>query len=110
MTVEEVRDVVHWQIREENSSTKNLHGITLAEALIQPRKIVLIDRIVAHGHVHDEELEVWLVGEECPVDGYKIVLREDGLQFGLASPGLSTDRHPILCGWYGSLLTTFLAM
>jgi hypothetical protein len=110
MTVDQVQDLVRSQLREEDSTTKNLHGIILTEALIQPRKIVIIDRIVAHGRVHDEELEVWVVGKEGPVDGYQIVLRDDGLQFGLASPGCPSDPHPILCGWYGSLQWTFMGM
>src|SRR5215472_4398786 len=42
--------------------------------------------------------------------GYKIVLRNDGSQFGLASNGFPHDKFPILLGWYGDLLTTFLGM
>ena len=58
----------------------------------------------------DENLTVWLVGQENPPDGYKIVLLEDGSQFGLASNGFLNDKAPILVGWYGDLLTTFLGM
>ena len=37
-------------------------------------------------------------------DGYKIIMRDDGLQFGLASSGFPNDKDPISAGWYGSLL------
>jgi len=52
----------------------------------------------------------WLVGQEDAADGYKIVMREDGKQFGLASAGFAHDKHRILVGWYGTLLSAFLAM
>jgi hypothetical protein len=37
-------------------------------------------------------------------------MREDGLQFGLASNGFPNDRFPVFVGWYGSLKSAFLAM
>ena len=88
----------------------NDHGVTLEDALVAPRMISVIARQVKNGRVKDEELNVWLVGEENRTDGYKIVLRDDGSQFGLASIGFPHDKVPILVGWYGDLLTTFLGM
>jgi len=53
---------------------------------------------------------VWVVGQENSSNGYKIIMRDDGEQFGLASVGFPNDKHLILDGWYGSLLSAFLAM
>ena len=88
----------------------NDHRITLEDALITPQIISVIARQVKDGHMKDENLTVWLVGQENRPDGYKIVLRDDGSQFGLASSGFPQDKVPILVGWYGDLLTTFLGM
>jgi hypothetical protein len=85
-------------------------GTTLEAALVSPRRISVILRRVEKGQVSDEEIQVWLVGQESVDDGYKIVMCDDPSQFGLASGCFSDDRYPILIGWYGSLLTTFLAM
>ena len=109
MTAEEVRALVRIQ------STKSLtavndHSITLEDALVAPRMISVIARQVKNGRLKDENLKVWLVGQENRTDGYKIVLRGDGSQFGLASNGFLNDKAPILVGWYGDLLTTFLGM
>ena len=43
-------------------------------------------------------------------DGYKLILRDDGSQFGQASDGFPDDKLPIVVGWYGSLLATFMGM
>jgi hypothetical protein len=88
----------------------NDHGVTLEDALVAPRMISVIARQVKNGRVKNEDLNVWLVGQENRTDGYKIVLRDDGSQFGLASNGFPHDKIPILVGWYGDLLTTFLGM
>lgn len=87
----------------------NHHSITLQDALVPPRTISVIARQVENGFIKDEDLNVWLVGQERP-DGYKIVLSDDGSLFGLASSGFPRDKFPILVGWYGDLITTFLAM
>jgi hypothetical protein len=58
----------------------------------------------------DRIQDVWLVGKENANDGYRIVVREEDSQFGLASPGFGNDKHLILTGWYGSLKAAFLAM
>jgi hypothetical protein len=108
VTAREVDDLIRSQIAD-TAGAQN-HGMTLESALISPRKIPVVFRRVENGQVRDEEIQVWLVGQESMDDGYKIILREDGLRFGLASRGFPTDRYPILVGWYGSLLTTFLAM
>jgi hypothetical protein len=109
MTVEEVRALVRVQ-SDANLSAVNDQRITLEDALVAPRMISVIARHVNNGRVKDENLTVWLVGQENRPDGYKIVLRDDGSQFGLASVGFPNDTVPILDGWYGSLLTTFLGM
>lgn len=71
---------------------------------------MIIERTVTDGQLKDRELSVWLIGEEPSTDGYKIIMRDDGRIFGLASAGFSTDRHPILVGWYGSLMAAFIGM
>jgi hypothetical protein len=109
MTTEEVRALVLRQSIE-SLATVNDHRITLGNALVAPRIISVISRHVTSGRVKDENLTVWLVGQENRPDGYKIVLRDDGSQFGLASSGFPQDKVPILVGWYGDLLTTFLGM
>jgi len=75
MTVEEVRALVRVQSAA-NVSAVN-HGITLKEALVEPRAIRVIDRQVKNGRVKDRDLNVWLVGEEKGPEGYKIILSED---------------------------------
>jgi hypothetical protein len=109
MTAEEVRILV--RVQSTGSLTAvNDHRITLGDALVATRMISVIARQVKNGLVKDENLSVWLVGQENRPDGYKIVLPDDGLQFGLASNGFSHDQFPILVGWYGDLMTTFLGM
>jgi hypothetical protein len=91
-------------------STTNEHRITLANALVPPKALTVIWRTTKNGRLRDEELQVWLVGQESSPDGYKIIVRDDGQQFGLASSGFPSDKHLILVGWYGSLLSAFMAM
>lgn len=50
------------------------------------------------------------MGREDSSDGYMIIMREDGMQFGLASKGFPSDPLLILTGWYGNLISAFLAM
>ena len=109
MTVEEVRALVRIQSAA-NLTAVNDHRITLEDALVAPRMISVIDRRLKDGHMKDENLRVWLVGQENWTDGYKIILRDDASKFGLASTGFPHDKFPILVGWYGDLLTTFLGM
>jgi hypothetical protein len=109
MTVEEVRALVSIQSAG-NLNAVNDHRIALKDALIAPRTICVIARQVKNGRMKDENLTVWLVGQEDRPDGYKIVLREDGMQVGLASNGFPHDKALIMDGWYGDLLTTFLGM
>jgi hypothetical protein len=108
MTPEEVKELVHSQAVGNYAKT-NDHRISLNQALISPKRISIIARDVRDGRVSDRQLSAWLVGQESE-DGYKIVMREDGLQFGLASKGFPTDKYPVLCGWYGGLVSAFLAM
>jgi hypothetical protein len=109
MTAEDVRALVRSQSAG-NLTTLNDHSITLQDALVQPQMIAVIARQVENGRTKDENLNVWLVGRENRLDGYKIVLRDDGSKFGLASSGFPHDEIPILVGWYGDLMTAFLGM
>ncbi|HWG18052.1 MAG TPA: hypothetical protein VN678_09330 [Acidobacteriaceae bacterium] len=106
---EEVRKLVDSQLGVNRTSVKN-HGTDLLSMLVPPRAIQVIARMVKDGQVSDETIDAWLIGQEKIVDGYRIILRDDGQTFGLASKGFPTDKHPILMGWYGSLQNTFLGM
>lgn len=48
------------------------HRITLEDVLDTPRMISVIASHVKNGRVKDENLNVWLVGQENRPDGYKI--------------------------------------
>jgi hypothetical protein len=109
MTIDEVQSLVRVQSAE-NLTDRNDHRITLKQALIPPQRISVIWRNVENGRLKDEILNAWLVGQENLADGYKIIMRDDGKQFGLASCGFPNDKHLVLDGWYGSLLSAFLAM
>jgi hypothetical protein len=88
----------------------NHHAIRLQEFLVPPRKLAIIVRTVRNGRVKDQIEDVWLIGQEASDEGYRVVMREDRAQFGLASSGFPSDKHLVLVGWYGGLKTTFLAM
>ena len=90
----------------------NLHDVDLRRALVQPRKISVIERTVRKGNVRDRTVVVWLVLNENAdsEDGYRIVMKEDEPLFGLASEGFPEDEHLVLCGWYGDFMTTFRGM
>jgi len=108
MTGEQVKELVSVQTAG-RLSTENHHSITLAQALVEPARIMVIERTVRDGAISDRVEAVWLVAKEPGQDGYRIVMHEDGY-FGLASNGFSSDPHPVLVGWYGDLVTTFLGM
>jgi hypothetical protein len=93
-----------------NLSLGNDHRIGLEQAITLPHQTFVIWRTVENGHLRDTELSVWVSGRENSPDGYKIIMRDDGEQSGLASAGFPIDKHLILVGWYGSLLSAFLAM
>jgi hypothetical protein len=110
MTVEEVQEIVRLEIGDDLACS-NAHRITLRQALVSPRRIAIIVRMVKNGRpLEDERQVVWLVGQENAEAGYRIVMRERDHQFGLASPGFAEDKHPILTGWYGGLKSAFLSM
>lgn len=109
MTAGEVRELLRTQTPDEANVT-NDHGITLNDALVPPQRISIIERTVEKGRLKDKVLSVWLVGQERSADGYRIVMREDGPVFGLASTGFPTDKHPVLVGWYGDLISAFAGM
>ncbi len=109
MTVEQVEELVRAQVGD-NWNYMNDHRISLKQALVSPQKMPVIVRAVRNDRVKDELQEVWLIGQEESSDGYRIVMREDGLQFGLASKGFPTDKHLVLTGWYGGLKSAFLSM
>jgi hypothetical protein len=108
LTAEQVKELVHNQA-DGNLSTENHHDITLGSALVDPERITVIVRSVQDGKISDEQEAVWLVGKGPRNNGYRIVMRDDGY-FGLASSGFPHDKYPVLVGWYGDLLTTFLGM
>lgn len=109
MTFEGVQLLVRTQAAEDLSVT-NDHRIKLEQSIISPQKIRLTTRTVVDGRFDDLTLNAWLVGQESIADGYRIVMQEDGKQFGLASAGFAHEKHLILVGWYGTLLSAFLAM
>ena len=109
MTAAEVREIVRSQAVE-GLTLVNDHRICLRDALVQPVRLTVIDRVVKKGKVRDTEEVVWLVGRERVEDGYTIVMRETDCQFGLASTGFPHDKHQVMVGWYGSLITAFMGM
>lgn len=94
----------------ESLTATNNHGINFEQALVVPQRISVIARRVENGCVKDETLNAWLVGQENLTDRYKIVMRDDGLEYGLASSGFPNDKYLVLVGWYGDLLSAFLSM
>jgi hypothetical protein len=110
MTFEEVAELVSLQVGDASMLT-NGHGISLTQALVRPQRISVIAQTVEAGRVKEEVLIVWLVGQEGGIDGYQIIMRDDGLQFGLATSGFPADRYPsFLVGWYGNLMSAFMGM
>lgn len=85
----------------------NHHQVDLRLALVQPRKITVIERAVNNGKLRDRTVAVWLVLVECAGqdEGYRIVMKEIEPVFGLASEGFPEDEHLVLCGWYGDFMT-----
>ena len=108
MTVEDVQELVRLQMGDDQALV-NDHKITLRSTLVPPQGISIIVRTVRNERNIDQMQDVWLVGQEKPGDGYRIVLREDGM-FGLASKGFASDSHLVLVGWYGGLKAAFLGM
>jgi hypothetical protein len=109
ITFEAVQELVSAQSQRSLKAT-NLHQLSLGQILITPQRISVIWRAVNRGKIRDTPLDVWLVGQEPSSDGYQIILSNDGIQFGLASKGFPADQHPIFVGWYGDLLSAFMAM
>jgi len=111
MSPQEVRRLVENEIGNDWAVT-NHHHVDLHRALVEPRKITVIERTVKNGKLRDRTLAVWLVLVERPdtEDGYRIVMKEDEAVFGLASEGFPEDKHLVLCGWYGDFMTTFRGM
>lgn len=109
MTLDEVREVIRLQISHAETRM-NAHGITLNQMLVPPKKTSVIARTINKGRANDDKIVVWLVGQENSIDGYKIIMREDSVQFGLALRGFSTDEHLVLVGWHGDLISAFANM
>lgn len=108
---EQIRALVESQIGDAWDAS-NLHGVDLRTALVPPRKITVIERLVRDGEFDDRLIEVWLVlveGAEAE-DGYRIVAALDGSDFGLACAGLPEDEHLVLVGWHGDFMETLEAM
>ncbi len=55
-------------------------------------------------------LDAWLVGQEDSADGYKIAVRDDAKQFGLASVGFAVDKHLVFSRLVWQSAVSFLAM
>ena len=109
MTTEQARMLVRRETQD-HLAIPNDHEITLGSALVEPERITIIVRTVRNGVISDEKETVWLVGRGPDPDGYMILMRDDGMQFGLASRGFPKDKYPILCGLYGDLMTRFMGM
>jgi hypothetical protein len=109
MTVDEVKKRVQLQASLDLELT-NGHRITLKQALVLPQQIKVIERSVRNGKFKEQRIDVWLIGQEDSSDGHKIIMRDDGLQFGLASKGFPSVPFLTLTAWYGNLISTFLAM
>jgi hypothetical protein len=111
MNAKEIRSLVQNEIGDDWATT-NHHNVNLRHALVNPRKITVIERTVKNGKVRDSTVAVWLVLVERPEteDGYRIVMKENEPLFGLASEGFPEDEHLVLCGWYGDFMTTFRGM
>jgi hypothetical protein len=82
MTADQVRELIRVQSAD-NLRTINDHRISLEQALVTPQRISIIARQVADGRLRDQTINVWPVGREDSSDGYKIITRDDGSQFGL---------------------------
>lgn len=111
MNAQEILELVRSQIGDAWDTT-NAHSVDLRKSLVSPTPITVIDRTVRDGKIDDRLEEAWLVLIEKPqtMSGYRIVAKPDGTMFGLASEGLPSDRHPVLCGWYGDFWDTFRGM
>jgi hypothetical protein len=111
MQPHEVRKLVEDAIGDDWAVT-NHHRVDLRSALVQPRKITVIERTVRNGKLRDRTVTVWLVlVEKVGLDeGYRIVMKEHEAMFGLASEGFPEDEYLVLCGWYGDFMTTFQGM
>jgi hypothetical protein len=111
MSPNDVTELVRTQIAG-GKSLPNPHRVDLDRCLVWPTRIQVINRSVRDGRLEDVIETVWLVLEEgCSgKDGYRIVFNAQMAMFGLASPGFESDRHLILCGYYGDFPTTLESM
>jgi len=111
MNAAEIKRLVHDAIGDSWDVT-NHHGVDLRRALVLPRSIKVIQRLVQAGKVQDEVIDAWLVLIEKPESdgGYRIVVDAEGRTFGLASEGFAKDEHLVLCGWYGDFWHAFAGM
>lgn len=111
MEPRDVRKVVEDAIGDDWTVT-NHHQVDLRHALVQPRRITVIERTVRNGKLRDRIATVWLVLEELvgQEEGYRIVMKENEPVFGLAAEGFPEDEHLVLCGWYGDFMSTFQGM
>jgi hypothetical protein len=92
--------------------TTNSHCVDLRKSVVRPQQTKVIERLVFNGKFNDRLIDAWIVLFEHPTEraGYRIIVSPDGSKFGLASEGFETDKHLVLCGWYGDFLSTFLSM
>ena len=106
MTANEVQSLVRSQIAED-LTVRAEQRIALERMMLSPQVASVI--AVGTPPLKDEELDVWLIGEEAP-EGYKIIMQNDGKHFGLAATAFPNDKRLVLVGWYGSLKSAFLGM
>ena len=80
MQPRDVRKLVEDAIGDDWAAT-NHHHVDLRRALVQPRKITIIERPVRNGKLQDRTVVVWLVlVERADQDqGYRIVMKENQL-------------------------------
>ena len=83
MTASEVLSLVRSQIAEDLTA-KAEQRIAFERMMLSAQ--VASVRAVGTPPLEDEELNVWLIGEEAP-EGYTIIMQNDGEQFGLAATG-----------------------
>ncbi len=98
------------RVQTEAARAAEIDWTDLDSMLVTPKQISVITRTARNGEFQDDVIPVWLIGQERSANGYRIVMRNDGSSFGLASSGFPSDKHLILCGWYGELANTFKSM
>jgi len=111
MDAKKIDDLVRSEIADDCDAS-NIHGVDLRNALIEPKAIRMVERLIQNGKNSDRLVDVWLVLVEHPDSrtGYRIVASRDGKRFGLATEGGASDDALVLSGWYGDFMAAFRGM